>query len=65
MPILKNLTFTSVPARSHDPVAARRAKLVERLEEQKQLIAHSTANERGRQLRRPLICIYLFSGLTM
>ncbi len=23
MPILKNLTFTSVPARSHDPVAAR------------------------------------------
>lgn len=28
-------------------------------------IAHSTANERDRQLRRPLICIYLFSGLTM
>ena len=27
MPILKNLTFTAVPARSHDPVANRRAKL--------------------------------------
>ncbi len=39
MPILKNLTFTAVPARSHDPVAARRAKLVERLEEQKALLA--------------------------
>jgi plasmid stabilization system protein ParE len=39
MPILKNLTFTAVPVRSHDPVAARRAKLVERLEEQKALLA--------------------------
>ena len=39
MPILKNLTFTAVPARSHDPVANRRAKLVERLEEQKALLA--------------------------
>ncbi len=39
MPILKNLTFTAVPARGHDPVAARRAKLVERLEEQKRLLA--------------------------
>ena len=29
MPILKSLTFTAVPARSHDPVANRRAKLVE------------------------------------
>jgi hypothetical protein len=38
MPILKNLTFTSVPARSHDPVANRRAKLAERLEEQKKLL---------------------------
>ncbi len=37
--ILKNLTFTAVPARSHDPVAARRAKLVERIEEQKALRA--------------------------
>ena len=40
MPILKNLTFTAVPARSHDPVAARRAKLVERLEEQKTLLTN-------------------------
>jgi plasmid stabilization system protein ParE len=39
MPILKNLTFTAVPARTHDPVAARRSKLVERLEEQKALLA--------------------------
>lgn len=39
MPILKNLTFTAVPARSHDPVTARRAKLAERLEEQKKLLA--------------------------
>ncbi len=40
MPILKNLTFTSVPARAHDPVANRRTKLVGRLEEQKQLLAN-------------------------
>jgi len=40
MPVLKNLTFTAVPAApGHDPVAARRAKLVERLEEQKALLA--------------------------
>ena len=39
MPVLKNLTFTAVPARGHDPVAARRTKLVERLEEQKRLLA--------------------------
>lgn len=39
MPILKNLTFTAVPAPGHDPVAARRSKLAERLEEQKRLIA--------------------------
>jgi hypothetical protein len=38
MPILKNLTFTSVPARSHDPVANRRTKLVGRLEEQRLLL---------------------------
>jgi hypothetical protein len=37
MPVLKSLTFTAVPARSHDPVANRRAKLVARLEEQRQL----------------------------
>jgi Family of unknown function (DUF6641) len=40
MPILKSLTFTTVPARGHDPVAARRAKLAERLEEQKKLLAN-------------------------
>ncbi len=38
MPILKSLTFTAVPARAHDPVAARRAKRVDRLEEQKRLL---------------------------
>src|SRR5262249_49088392 len=38
MPILKSLTFTNLPSRSHDPVANRRAKLVSRLEEQRQLL---------------------------
>jgi DNA-binding MarR family transcriptional regulator len=38
MPILKSLIFTNLPARSHDPVANRRAKLVSRLEEQRQLL---------------------------
>ena len=38
MPILKSLTFTNLPARSHDPVANRRAKLASRLEEQRQLL---------------------------
>ena len=38
MPILKSLTFTNLPVRSHDPVANRRAKLVNRLEEQRQLL---------------------------
>jgi hypothetical protein len=42
MPILKSLTFTTVPARSHDPVTARRSKLVERLEEQKKLLANAS-----------------------
>ena len=40
MPILKSLTFTTVPARSHDPIANRRTKLAERLEEQKKLLAN-------------------------
>ena len=40
MPILKNLTFTAVPTRGHDPVATRRTKLVDRLEEQKKLLAN-------------------------
>jgi hypothetical protein len=38
MPILKSLTFTNLPTRSHDPVANRRVKLVSRLEEQRQLL---------------------------
>jgi len=38
MPILKSLIFTDLPARSHDPVANHRAKLVSRLEEQRQLL---------------------------
>jgi hypothetical protein len=38
MPILKSLIFTNLPARSHDPVANRRAKLVSRLEERRQLL---------------------------
>ena len=38
MPILKSLTFTNLPSRSHDPVANRRAKLISRLEEQRHLV---------------------------
>jgi hypothetical protein len=38
MAILKSLTFTAVPARSHDPAGNRRAKLVGRLEEQRLLL---------------------------
>ena len=41
MPILKSLTFTAVPARSSDPVAGRRAKLIGRLEEQKVLLSNA------------------------
>src|SRR5262245_51658985 len=42
MPILKSFTFTAVPARGNDPVANRRAKLIERLEEQKTLLANAS-----------------------
>jgi Family of unknown function (DUF6641) len=35
---LKSLSLTNLPARIHDPVANRRAKLVNRLEEQRQLL---------------------------
>ena len=38
MAVLKSLTFTNVPVRGHDPVAGRRTKLVDRLEEQKSLL---------------------------
>jgi hypothetical protein len=37
MPALKSLTFTAVPAKTHDPVIARRTKLVGKLEEQRTL----------------------------
>ena len=39
MPILKSLNFTTVPARSDDASSHRRAKLIERLGEQKTLLA--------------------------
>ena len=42
MPILKNLTFTAVPVRPHDPVSNRRGKLVDRLEEQKMLLNNAS-----------------------
>jgi hypothetical protein len=38
MSFLKSLTLTNLPVRSNDPVANRRAKLVSRLEEQRQLL---------------------------
>jgi hypothetical protein len=34
MPVLKSLSFTSVPKRSNDPIILRRAKIVGKLEEQ-------------------------------
>lgn len=40
MSILKNLKFAELPARSRDPVANYRAKIIERLEEQKLLLAN-------------------------
>jgi len=40
MPVLKTLTFTSLPARSTDPIASRRTKIAERLAEQKALLAN-------------------------
>jgi hypothetical protein len=38
MKILRSLTFTSLAASRQNPVVARRAKLVRRLEQQKQLV---------------------------
>jgi hypothetical protein len=38
MPVLKSLSFTALPKSGNDPVQARRAKFVERLEEQKLLV---------------------------
>jgi hypothetical protein len=38
MPVLKSLSFTSLPATTSDPVQRRRLSLVAKLEEQKQLL---------------------------
>src|SRR5215207_1234339 len=38
MPVLKSLAFTALPKSANDPVLARRAKVVDRLEEQKRLL---------------------------
>lgn len=39
MPVLKSLSFTAVPKTTGDPVNMRRAKFIEKLEEQKLLLA--------------------------
>ncbi|MEW6639023.1 MAG: DUF6641 family protein [Pseudomonadota bacterium] len=39
MPVLKSLSFTSLPKSSNDPILARRAKFAAKLEEQKMLLA--------------------------
>src|SRR4051794_38948408 len=39
MPVLKSLILTALPKAASDPVQARRAKLIGRLEEQKKLLA--------------------------
>jgi hypothetical protein len=38
MPVLKSLSFTALPKNGNDPVQARRAKFVSKLEEQKLLL---------------------------
>jgi hypothetical protein len=38
MPVLKSLSFTAIPKTGNDPVQARRAKFVSKLEEQKLLL---------------------------
>ena len=38
MPVLKSLSFTAIPKSSSDPVHMRRAKFIEKLEEQKLLL---------------------------
>lgn len=42
MAVLKSLSFTAVPKIAGNPVLARRAKLIERLEEQKALLNDPT-----------------------
>jgi len=39
MPVLKSLSFTVVPKTAGDPTGMRRAKFIEKLEEQKLLLA--------------------------
>ncbi len=38
MPVLKSLSFTTLPKNTNDPVHIRRAKFISKLEEQKQLL---------------------------
>lgn len=38
MPVLKSLSFTAMPKAASDPVNMRRAKFIEKLEEQKLLL---------------------------
>jgi hypothetical protein len=42
MPVLKSLSFTALPKTTNDPVQARRAKFVAKLEEQKLLLQDPT-----------------------
>jgi hypothetical protein len=42
MAALKSLSFTAIPKLSGNPILARRAKLIERLEEQKALVENPT-----------------------
>src|ERR1700735_812942 len=42
MPALKSLSFTAIPKTGNDPVQARRAKFVTKLEEQKLLLKDPT-----------------------
>jgi hypothetical protein len=45
MTALKSLTFTTVPKPGANPTLDRRAKVIERLEEQKLLLADPTTHE--------------------
>jgi hypothetical protein len=38
MPVLKSLSFTTIPKDTNDPVHIRRAKFIQKLEEQKQFL---------------------------
>jgi hypothetical protein len=43
MPVLKSLTFTTLPQPGANPTLDRRLRVIERLEEQKQLVADSNS----------------------